>query len=100
MHDEDLAATILDRTLKRGRLIHLDGPSGRTHHLNLEGVLPRAADSVRISGIRVPEFLEPATRAAASQLAGAQPASKKPVRVLPEREIELSGEGEPFYAAF
>ena len=28
LHDEDLAAAILDRILERGRLIHLDGPSG------------------------------------------------------------------------
>jgi DNA replication protein DnaC len=40
LHDEDLAAAILDRILERGRLIHLDGPSGRTRHLNLEEVLP------------------------------------------------------------
>src|SRR5256884_9057733 len=36
LHDEDLAAAILDRVLERGRFIHLDGPSGRTGHLNLE----------------------------------------------------------------
>ena len=36
LHDEDMAAAILDRVLERGRLIHLDGPSGRTRHLNLE----------------------------------------------------------------
>jgi len=28
LHDEDLAAAILDRVLERGRLIHLDGPRG------------------------------------------------------------------------
>ncbi|PYX78042.1 MAG: transposase, partial [Acidobacteria bacterium] len=28
LHDEDLAAAILDRILERGRFIHLDGPSG------------------------------------------------------------------------
>jgi len=59
LHDEDLAAVILDRILERGCLIHLDGPSGRTRHLNLEEVLPAAADRARISGIRVPEFPEP-----------------------------------------
>jgi len=59
LHDEDLAAAILDRILERGRLIHLDGPSGRTRHLNLEEVLPAAAERARISGIRVPEFPEP-----------------------------------------
>jgi DNA replication protein DnaC len=59
LHDEDLAAAILDRILERGRLIHLDGPSGRTRHLKLEEVLPAAADRARISGICVPEFPEP-----------------------------------------
>ena len=59
LHDEDLAAAILDRVLERGRLIHLDGPSGRTRHLNLEEPLPAAAERARISGIRVPEFPEP-----------------------------------------
>jgi hypothetical protein len=28
LHDEDLAAAILDRVLERGRFVHLDGPSG------------------------------------------------------------------------
>jgi len=60
LHDEDLAAAILDRILERGRFIHLDGPSWRTRHLNLENeVLPPAAERARISGIRVPEFPEP-----------------------------------------
>src|ERR1700682_236514 len=59
LHDEDLAAAILDRILERGRLIHLDGLSGGTRHLNLEEVLPAAAERARISGIRVPEFPEP-----------------------------------------
>jgi DNA replication protein DnaC len=62
LHDEDLAAAILDRILERGRVIHLDGPSWRTRHLNLEEPLPPAADRARISGIGVPEFSEP-TRA-------------------------------------
>ena len=61
LHDEDLAAAILDRILERGRFIHLDGPSWRTRHLNLEEVLPAAAERARISGIRVPEFPEPTT---------------------------------------
>ena len=59
LHDEDLAAAILDRVLERGRFIHLDGPSGRTRHLNLEELLPAVAERARISGIRVPEFPEP-----------------------------------------
>jgi hypothetical protein len=50
LHDEDLAAAILDRILERGRFIHLDGPSWRTRHLNLEEVLPAAPERARISG--------------------------------------------------
>jgi hypothetical protein len=50
LHDEDLAAAILDRILERGRLIRLDGPSGRTRHLNLEEVLPVKSERLRISG--------------------------------------------------
>jgi DNA replication protein DnaC len=70
LHDEDLAAAILDRILERGRFIHLDGPSWRTRHLNLEEVLPAAAERARISGIRVPEFPEP-TDPISDQLAAA-----------------------------
>jgi hypothetical protein len=51
LHDEGLAAAILDRILERGRVIHLDGPSWRTRHLNLEEPLPPAAERARISGI-------------------------------------------------
>jgi DNA replication protein DnaC len=61
LHDEDLASAILDRILERGRFIHLDGPSGRTSHLNLEQALSAEADRARISGISVPEFPEPTT---------------------------------------
>jgi DNA replication protein DnaC len=59
LHDEDMAAAILDRVLERGRFIHLDGPSGRTRHLNQEEILPAGTDRARISGIDVPEFPEP-----------------------------------------
>jgi len=59
LHDEDLAAAILDRVLEHGRFVHLNGPSGRTRHLNLEETLPDAPERARISGIRVPEFPEP-----------------------------------------
>jgi DNA replication protein DnaC len=59
LHDEDLAAAILDRVLERGRFIRLDGPSGRTRHLSLEEVLPATIDRARISGNRVPQFPEP-----------------------------------------
>ena len=45
-----MAAAILDRVLERGRFIHLDGPSGRTRHLNLEETLLPKAERLRISG--------------------------------------------------
>ena len=59
LHDEDLAAAILDRVLERGRFVHLDGPSGRTRHLDLEEALPAMSDRVRISGNNGSEFPEP-----------------------------------------
>ena len=59
LHDEDMAAAILDRVLERGRFIHLDGPSGRTRHLNLEETLPDTGKRLRISGIGGSEFPEP-----------------------------------------
>jgi DNA replication protein DnaC len=59
LHDEDLAAAILDRVLERGRLIQLDGPSGRTRHLQLEEALPSGTESARISGIGLPQYPEP-----------------------------------------
>jgi DNA replication protein DnaC len=63
LHDEDLAAAILDRILERGRFIHLDGPSGRTRHLNLDEILPAKSERLRISGINGSEFPEPTTSA-------------------------------------
>ena len=59
LHDEDLAAAILDRVLERGRFIHLDGPSGRTRHLNLEEAFPARSERLRISGINGSKFPEP-----------------------------------------
>src|SRR6201981_849109 len=59
VHDEDMAAAIFDRVLERGRFIHLDGPSGRTRHLNLEETLPANTKRLRISGIGGSEFSEP-----------------------------------------
>ena len=59
LHDEDMAAAILDRVLERGRFIHLDGPSGRTRHLNLEETLSENTKRLRISGISGSEFPEP-----------------------------------------
>jgi DNA replication protein DnaC len=56
LHDHDLAATIVDRVLERGRLILLEGPSHRTKHLP---GLDVAGDVARISGKERPEFLEP-----------------------------------------
>jgi hypothetical protein len=54
-----MAAAILDRVLERGRFIHLDGPSGRTRHLNLEEILPAKTERVIISGISGSQFPEP-----------------------------------------
>jgi DNA replication protein DnaC len=62
LHDEDLAQAIVDRVLERGRLLHLDGPSLRTHHLGLDDATTPEAPStelVRISGIPHSEFPEP-----------------------------------------
>ena len=59
LHDEDLAAAILDRVLERGRFIQLNGVSGRTRHLKLDEIWPAAAERARISGKSVPEFPEP-----------------------------------------
>jgi DNA replication protein DnaC len=61
LHDDDLAAAILDRVLERGRLIQLDGPSGRTGHLKVDDPLGSNTESARISGIRLPQFPEPTT---------------------------------------
>ena len=61
LHDEDMAAAILDRVLERGRLIHLDGPSGRTRHLKPEEILFSKSERLRISGISGSEFPEPTT---------------------------------------
>jgi DNA replication protein DnaC len=62
LHDDDLAAAIIDRVLERGRLMKLDGPSMRTQHLGLDAPAHAAAGSqpvVRISGIQESEFPEP-----------------------------------------
>ena len=61
LHDEDLATAILDRVLERGRFIHLDGPTGRMHHLKLEEVSPATAERARIFGIGT-EFPEPTSK--------------------------------------
>jgi DNA replication protein DnaC len=59
LHDEDLAAAILDRILERGRFIQLDGVSGRTRHLDLKEIWPATTDRLRISGINGSQFPEP-----------------------------------------
>jgi hypothetical protein len=59
LHDEGLAAAILNRVLERGRFIRLDGPSGRTRHLKLEDPLPGNTERLRISGKNGSEFPEP-----------------------------------------
>ena len=60
LHDDDLAAAIVDRILERGRLLRLDGPSGRTRHLPPE---ERPVDNlnraVRFSGKQRSDFPEP-----------------------------------------
>lgn len=61
LHDPDLAAAILDRVLERGRLVTLDGPSGRTRHLKLEEIFPDEGHTARISGSSAPDFPEPTT---------------------------------------
>lgn len=62
LHDDDLAASIVDRILERGRHLKLDGPSMRTRHLGLDD--PTAPDTsstqpARISGTGQAEFPEP-----------------------------------------
>jgi len=70
LHDEDLAAAIVDRVLERGRLLQLDGPSIRTRHIDLDKPTPIESVSdqpARISGKQRPEFPEP-TRTSSSWL--------------------------------
>lgn len=62
LHDDDLAAAIVDRVLERGRHLRLDGPSMRTRHLGLDD--PTAPDTSStqpaiISGTTPAEFPEP-----------------------------------------
>jgi DNA replication protein DnaC len=75
LHDDDLAAAIVDRVLERGRLLQLDGPSMRTKHLGLDAPAHAAAGSppvARISGIESPEFPEPTLRSLADRGRGAR----------------------------
>jgi DNA replication protein DnaC len=71
LHDHDLAEAIVDRTLERGRLLVLDGPSYRTKHIP---ALDSAGDPTnpkpdRISGKHRTEFPEPTLGAPGSGLA-------------------------------
>jgi len=59
LHDEDLAAAIIDRVLERGRFLTLDGPSMRTRHLTLDESQSPVLQPARISGNQRPEFPEP-----------------------------------------
>jgi DNA replication protein DnaC len=72
LHDEDLAQAIVDRVLERGRLLHLDGPSMRTKHLDLDAsaVVKAPSDQVvRISGNPWSELPEPTARPAVYRFA-------------------------------
>ena len=65
LHDHDLAAAIVDRILERGRLLHLDGPSIRSRHVDLDQDVPSALSTKepdRISGINRRDFPEPTPR--------------------------------------
>jgi len=60
LHDRDLAEAIVDRTLEKGQLLVLDGPSYRTRHLP-DLTLDISTEQARITGNDRPEFPEPAT---------------------------------------
>jgi DNA replication protein DnaC len=61
LHDDDLAETITDRILERGRLLKLDGVSFRTKHLAVDPTTPEESSDqpAIISGITPAEFPEP-----------------------------------------
>jgi DNA replication protein DnaC len=61
LHDDDLAAAIVDRILERGRILRLDGPSLRTKHLAQDDLQPDDRDGSgdrRVSGNSTAEFPE------------------------------------------
>jgi DNA replication protein DnaC len=70
LHDDDLAAAIVDRILERGRLLKLDGPSIRTKHLpDFDTSISDLNDldpGRRVSGIEAAEFPEPTIVSSAS----------------------------------
>jgi len=88
LHDRDLADAIVDRTLERGRLILMDGPSSRTRHLDLDAAARAGdvAEPARVSGTASAEFQEPAfdTMAPAGNR-GAAPPSAAPRRAARRR---------------
>jgi hypothetical protein len=90
LHDEDMAAAILDRVLERGRFIHLDGSSGRTRHLNLEEVLPAKRERLRISGTHNSRGLRRATLI--SMMCFRTPFSAE---VLPRNTFTISSDTRP-----
>ena len=62
LHDDDLAAAIVDRILERDRILRLDVPSVRTKHLPEHELSdePTELESSRIfSGTHAAEFPEP-----------------------------------------
>jgi DNA replication protein DnaC len=61
LHDDDLAAAILDRVLERGRHLTLDGPSVRTRHLGLDDPTDDGSNhqAAKVSGEQGPDFPEP-----------------------------------------
>lgn len=63
LHDEDLAAAIIDRILEHGRLIKLDGPSMRTRHIQVDDQPPAESrgEGAIFSGIKQADFPEPTT---------------------------------------
>ncbi|MBM4369548.1 MAG: IS21-like element helper ATPase IstB, partial [Deltaproteobacteria bacterium] len=61
LHDHDLAEAIVDRALDRGgRFVHLDGPSGRTGHLDPGMASMVSLTHDRIIGKTATEFLDSA----------------------------------------
>jgi hypothetical protein len=64
LHDDDLAEAIVDRIVERGRLLRLDGPSGRTKHLSGDDLAdedPNDPSGSRVSGRTAAEFPERTT---------------------------------------
>ncbi len=54
LHDDDLAAAIVDRILERGRMMQLDGPSMRTRHLSLDEPTPSGQPDQPVRNFRNP----------------------------------------------